>query len=202
MRLLVMAPYLEADMQVIEPGGAAEGALLAQAWAATGLPPLPMAAAPSGLYVARDVTWLHPGAPCEWPAENLQTVRRPLLGNTAPGEARLVLRGPAWRALAAPPALAGLDFTVVDIGGETPAALMAQLRGAGWVMGVGEDLMHAAFCPAGTKVIELCDARRFVPDAWQLSCRLDMTHAVLPCEGFRVDPDRLGGLLRMLKFRI
>jgi hypothetical protein len=54
----------------------------------------------------------------------------------------------------------------------------------------------SAFCPEGTKIIELCE-EDFVPDAWLLSCRLGMTYAVLP----RFDAARLDAMVRLLKFR-
>jgi hypothetical protein len=200
LRLLALAPYLAAGTQVLAPGGDEEGRALAQAWEALGLPPIDIVTPPAGLYVARDVVWLNPPAPCRWPGETLQSARGVVLRGAAAGEGRVFLQGAAARRFAGAAALeeavAALDFTVVDIGAGSPGAQLARLRDAGLVVGMGEDLLVSAFCPEGTKIIELC-GEDFVPDAWLLSCRLGMTHAVLP----RFDAARLDEIVRLLKFR-
>jgi hypothetical protein len=211
LRLLAMAPYLAPDTRVIAPGEAAAGQALAAAWQGLGLPPFEVVVAPpAAIYTARDTVRLDPAQPSQWPGEILRGVRTTLLQGAKPGRGRIFVRGRAAAAIANWPAfetaLGELGFGVIEAAAAPPASMLAELRGAGWLMGVGEDLLHAAFCPAGTKVVELSGDAAFDTAAWRLSCRLGLTHAVLPCAcvvgGFTVDAGRLADLVRMVSFRL
>lgn len=199
LRLLVMAPFLTSDMAALALGRAADADALALAWDWAGLPAWPVVAPPVGLYTGRDVTWVDPAWPWGWPAETLHAARSILLRGAAAGPGRLFLRGPASAALLNGEALEGLGFEVLDMASPVGDQL-PRLREAGLVVGVGEDLLATAFCPDGTKVVELC-GDSFRPEAWMLSCALGMSHAVLPCAGFALDARRLELILEMLRYR-
>jgi capsular polysaccharide biosynthesis protein len=101
--------------------------------------------------------------------------------------------------------LAELDFTILDFAATPPEAQLRALLAAGFIAGASADLAAAAFCPPGTKIIEITLAEAFAPEAWMLSCRLGFTHAVLPCasdeSGLQVNRDALSSLVFMLRFR-
>jgi hypothetical protein len=199
LRLAAMAPFLESGTAALDLADAGDAAALAAAWSWAGLPAWPVVTPPLGLYTGRDVTWMDPVSPWLWPAETLQAARSILLRGLEAGPARVFLRGKAAAALAHDAVPEELGFEVLDM--SAPAVdQLSRLRSAGLVIGVGEDLLAAAFCPAGTKVVELC-GDVFRPEAWMLSCALGMSHAVLPCAGFAVDGERLGRLLELLHYR-
>jgi hypothetical protein len=200
LRLLAMAPFLESGTSILALGSAADGENLAEAWGWAGLPVWPVVAPPVGLYTAHDVAWIDPALPWQWPAETLQAARSILLRGAETGAAKLFLRGRAAAALANSEALAGLGFEELDMSAPAPDQL-SRLREAAVVIGVGEDLLAAAFCPAVTKVVELCGDDAFRPEAWSMSCALGMSHAVLPCAGFAVDARSVGAMIDMLRYR-
>jgi hypothetical protein len=209
LRLLTMAPHLPAGTSVIAPPGAGAGPALSEAWHALGLPPINFVDAPPGQFTARDVIWIDPLAPGRWPAETLLAARAVFLRDARPGKSRVFLRGPAARGLANLSAvemtLAELDFTILDFAATPPEAQLRALLAAGFIAGASADLAAAAFCPPGTKIIEITPAEAFAPEAWMLSCRLGFTHAVLPCasdeSGLQVNRDALSSLVFMLRFR-
>jgi hypothetical protein len=200
LRLLAMAPFLQTGTSALALAHDADAAALEAAWAWAGLPAWPVVAPPLGLYTGRDVAWIDPALPWQWPAETLQAARSILLRGAEPGAARLFLHGPEAAALSNSAALLDMGFEALDMSAPAPRQL-ARLREAGLVIGVGDDLLAAAFCPSGTKVIELCGEDQFRPAAWMLSCALGMSHAVLPCAGLNLDARRLGLLLDMMRYR-
>jgi hypothetical protein len=214
MRMLVMAPHAPPGTSVLAPGDAALEQMLVQAWRALGQPALAWAALPAPAVVAADLVWSDPTPPWAWPEHVLRGLRALATGNaatasTGPGEARLFLRGARTQAVANWPELerflARLNFTVLRVDREKPDKLLPKLREAGWIMGVGDDLLLSVFCPRGLRVIELCGRAGFNQAAWRQSCALRLSHAVLPCRmtesGFTVDTYRLTALARMTGFR-
>ena len=208
LRLAVMAPYLQSGMATLALDDAGDAAALAAVWAYAGLPAWPVVTPPAGIYTARDVTWIDPVAPWQWPAETLQAARMVFVRGAPPGQNGVFLRGKAAAAIenvvAVEGELAALGFAVLDM--SAPAdEQVRRLREVGVVVGVGGDLLAAAFCPDGAKLVELSSDVAFRPEAWMVGCRLRMSHAVLPCAaagaGFAVDVVRLARMLRVLKYR-
>jgi len=210
LRLLAMAPHLPPGTAVLAPSWPGAGIALSEAWHCLGLPPIRIVDPPPGIFTARDVTTLDPPTPGAWPAETLLAARAIVLRDAQPGSDRCFLRGPAARAIANLSAvettLAELDFTIIDCAGTPPAAQLAQLRDAGCLVGVGDDLVASAFCPPGTKIVEITSNEAFRPEAWMLSCRLRFSHGVLPCVnselGLQVHRKQLAALILMLRFRL
>jgi capsular polysaccharide biosynthesis protein len=102
-------------------------------------------------------------------------------------------------------------FATYDLEGMTPRAQMALFRDAEFVIGPhGAGLANLLFCAPGTKVIELSPDSEFRPYFAQISDKLDLSHAVLPCavhgQGFNgrmtVDVDKFRMLLRQMLFRL
>jgi hypothetical protein len=210
LRLLVMAPHLPPGTEVLAPSGPGAGIALSEAWHSMGLPPIQIVDAPPGIFTARDIIWLEPLTPGSWPAETLLAARAIFLRDAEPGRDRCFLRGPAASAIANLSAvettLAELDFKVIDCAGTPPATQIAQLRSAGCLVGVGDDLVASAFCPPDTKIVEIASDEAFRPEAWMLSCRLRFSHGVLPCPngelGLQVNRKQLAALILMLRFRL
>jgi hypothetical protein len=101
-------------------------------------------------------------------------------------------------------------FTVHALEGMTPRAQMELFRDAACVVAPhGAGLANLLFCAPGTKVLELSPDCEFRPLFAQISDKLDLAHAVLPCPtddgGFfgrmTVDAARLRSLLRQLLAR-
>ncbi len=102
-------------------------------------------------------------------------------------------------------------FSVYELEGMTPRAQIELFRDAEFVIAPhGAGLANLLFCAPGTKVIELSPDTEFRPYFAQISDKLDLSHAVLPCavhgEGFNgrmtVDVGKFRMLLRQMLFRL
>jgi len=92
---------------------------------------------------------------------------------------------------------------VHELDGMTPRAQMELFRDAEFVVAPhGAELANLVCCAAGTRVLELSPESEFRPVFAQLSDKLDLAHAVLPCPvsegGFSGDMMVDAGAFRML----
>jgi hypothetical protein len=101
-------------------------------------------------------------------------------------------------------------FSMHTLEGMTPRAQMQLFQNADFIVAPhGAGLANLLFCAPGTKIIEFSPDCEFRPLFAQLSDKLDLVHAVLPCPtddgGFHgrmtVDAVRFRSLLRQLQFR-
>lgn len=95
-------------------------------------------------------------------------------------------------------------FETVMIEDLAPADYIALFASAEFIVAPhGPALAGLLFCQAGTRVLELSPDAEFHPAYWQLSEKLGLRHAVLPCpygeEGLALDMTRLRALFRMLR---
>ena len=127
---------------------------------------------------------------------------------------RLYVRRQGTRAVANPfvveSVLKKLGFTPMDMDGLAVPERIDLFRRAEMVVAAhGEALANLLFCRPRTQVVELSPDCQYRPDYAQLSCKLGLTHAVLPCatddgtfEGrLTVPAPRLNALLGMLLSR-
>jgi hypothetical protein len=90
---------------------------------------------------------------------------------------------------------------LVNLAALSPLAQLSVFAEASWVIGAtGADLAGLAFCAKGTRVMELAEAERFLPDAWMVAGKIGLNPAVLPCRG-DVDLERFEALGNMLANR-
>jgi hypothetical protein len=107
--------------------------------------------------------------------------------------------------LAAPAAacLRAAGFEAVP-NGLPPLVLLGLLTQAGWLAGASGRLMQH-FCPAGVRVVELCDAAAFSGADWMVSVKLGLMHGVARCEpamgGLSLDAEELNALLDVMALR-
>jgi hypothetical protein len=211
MRLLAIAPFLPPGTAVLRPWNAWVADGVTETWVALGFPALTIVEPPASLSAAADLMWAE-GPIWSWPAEVLQAIRRSVVVPGAKGEARYFLAG-AGPAIAEPrlfeKRLAALRFQQLNITSLPAAELATALGGAAALLGFGRDLRLSAFCPPGTRVIELAAPEShaeagFDPASWRQSEALLLTHGVLPCEvdqgEIAIDPARLTALIRTLDF--
>ena len=99
------------------------------------------------------------------------------------------------------------NFEVVTPENLDPAGPIAMFGAAEMIVAPhGASLANLLFCQAGTRVLELSPEAEFRPEFWQISEKLRLCHAVLPCpttngawDGeMTVDMQRLRGIFRML----
>jgi capsular polysaccharide biosynthesis protein len=164
----------------------------------------PSLVAPAALCVAADLMWLGQASTAELPAEVLVPFRdrvQRLVGGAA-GTRRIFVYGLGGATASATlEAMQERGFELVDLGALTPLGQMAAFAKAAWVVGAtGPDLAGLAFCAAGTRVIEVADAARFVPSAWLVAGKLGLNPALLPCHA-EIDWGRVDALAAMLGHR-
>jgi len=202
LRLFVLWPYLPPNAAVLLPPlGLPAG--VAVLWQELDMA-RPSVVAPAELCVAADLMWLGQANTAELPAEVLVPFRDRVqrLVDGAGGTRRIFAYGLAGATASATlAAMQARGFELVDLGALTPLGQMAAFAKAAWVVAAtGPDLAGLAFCAAGTRVIELADAARFVPSAWLVAGKIGLNPAVLPCQN-SVDWTRFDALTMMLSNR-
>jgi capsular polysaccharide biosynthesis protein len=107
-------------------------------------------------------------------------------------------------------AVTKLGFTVHEMKGLSAAEQITLFRGAAFVIAPhGADLSNLLFCAPGTRVIELSPDVHFRYFFAQVSDKLGLSHAVLPCANvagnfdgdMHVDRARLLALVRLMQAR-
>jgi capsular polysaccharide biosynthesis protein len=151
-----------------------------------------------------------------FPASVLRGARERVLKDlpAAPGGRRIYVRRPAGRrvdnAADIEAAVEKLGFTVHDMTGLSAAGQIALFREASVVIAPhGAELANLLFCAPGTRVIELSPDVQFRYFFAQLSDKLGLSHAVLPCASvtgnfdgdMHVDRASLLALLRLMQAR-
>jgi hypothetical protein len=141
---------------------------------------------------------------------DLRAARAPALqaGPPATQRRRIYVRRPATRtvqnAAEVERFLTQAGFEPVEMRGLSHMAQIALFESADFVIGPhGAELSNLLFCRPGTRVIELSPTAQFRPFFAQISDKIGLSHAVLPCStgdgGFDghmvVDIDRLAGLM-------
>lgn len=204
--LHVLQPMLPPEGRLLLPGAMveprAEGAGALEWLAALGLAGAAVVRTQAKLVHAADVTWLAHDAITDMPAFLVQSFRaRCHALHTPPAARRRVY-------LASQDASSRLVETFLHIRGfETvvaedlaPAAFIALFAAAEFIVAPhGDVLAGLLFCQAGTRVLELSPDTEFQPQFWQISEKLGLCHAVLPCPAGEVDLQRFRALFRMLR---
>jgi capsular polysaccharide biosynthesis protein len=163
-----------------------------------------------------EVYWLDDCFIEQMPAQFVQAARADMLARLGPRSAtnNIYIRRERTRTVANAERIEKIarrnGFSVHELEGMTPRAQMQLFQNADFVVAPhGAGLANLLFCAPGTKVIEFSPECEFRPWFSQLSDKLDLAHAVLPCPthdgGFfgrmTVDPGRFKALLRQLQFR-
>ena len=202
LRLFALWPFLpDSAKMLIPPGGLPSP--VAAAWQELGLARAAILA-PAALCLAQDLIWLGQERAALLPAETLSSFRDQAQSVAAPAERqrRIFVHGLGRETTAATlQAMADGGFELVDLTGASPLAQLSVFAESAWVVGAtGPDLAGLAFCAKGTRIIELADAERFVPDAWMIAGKIGLNPAVLPCRE-EVDLERFEALGNMLANR-
>jgi hypothetical protein len=155
-----------------------------------------------------DVTWLADAGAAGLPAFLLQSFRARVFALHPPAarERRLYVRPAAGRVAnggVVEAFLASHKFEIVTPENLDPASRIAMFGAAEMIVAAhGASLGSLLFCQAGTRVLELSPEAAFRPVFWQVSEKLGLCHAVLPCaargEAMTVDMQRLRAIFRML----
>jgi hypothetical protein len=196
LRLFVLWPYLPPGAAVLlPPVGLPAG--VAALWQELDMA-RPSILAEAELCVAADLMWLGQENTAQLPAEVLVPFRdRVQLLAGGGGTRRMFVHGLGDATPSA--TLVGMQergFEAVDLGNLSPLGQMAAFARAAWVVGAtGADLAGLAFCAAGTRVIELADAARFLPSAWLVAGKIGLNSALLRWRG---DWERFDDLAIML----
>ena len=216
LRLHVMAPFLPRGARLLVPPGFAQAAAGPLSMlAALGLTQFALLEAPATVCRLADAVWLDNTALATTPAALLLGFRARIaaLFPVPRGEpTRLYIKRSGARALAPNEAfdsfLATQGFTTIVAEELSPAARIAQFRGAEMVIGAhGDGLGDIVFCPDGARVLEISPRAQFRPRYWMLAEKCGLIHGVLPCvtEGggfdsvLQLDVGRLRVLFRVLR---
>jgi hypothetical protein len=212
--LHVMAPFLPAGTKLIMPAAREVDHLEAlRAW---GFGDWPTVEIDGPVCHVEDVYWLDQCSIQQMPAELVQAARADVLARLGPGgpKGNIYLTRERTRSVANRVLIEGVarnhGFSVHALEGMNPQAQMELFRDAACVVAPhGADLANLLFCAPGTAVLELSPDCEFRPLFAQISDKLDLVHAVLPCPtddgGFfgrmTVDVPRFRMLLRQLLTR-
>lgn len=163
-----------------------------------------------------EVYWLDQCFIEQMPAQLVQAARADVLARLGPGgpKRNVYITRERTRSVANAVMVESVmrksGFSVHALEGMSPRAQMELFRDAACVVAPhGAGLANLLFCAPGTKVLELSPDCEFRPLFAQVSDKLDLAHAVLPCPtddgGFfgrmTVDVPRLRMLLRLLLAR-
>jgi hypothetical protein len=202
LRLFALWPFLPDSAKLLVPPGGLPNAVAA-VWQELGLA-RESVATPFALCLAQDLIWLGQESAALLPAETLSAFRDQAQAVAAPPEQqrRIFVHGIGRETSGATlQAMADGGFELLDLAGVSPLAQLSAFAEAAWVVGrTGPDLAGIAFCAKGTRIIELAEAERFVPDAWMIAGKIGLNPAVLPCGG-EVDLERFEALGNMLANR-
>jgi hypothetical protein len=207
--LRIMAPFLPAGTALLLPGGLPPRVDYRGSLEAWGLGDFPVAEIAAPVCRVDEVFWLDNGRIEQIPAELVRRVRADILARLGPGDARrhIYIRRARTRRVVNAAAIELLarnhGFSVHELDGMTPRAQMELFRDAEFVVAPhGAELANLVCCAAGTRVLELSPESEFRPVFAQLSGKLDLAHAVLPCPvsegGFSGDMMVDAGAFRML----
>jgi hypothetical protein len=213
LRLRVMAPYLPAGIVLLVPDWAADFGPTLAAW---GFGDMAVARCAAPVARLEELFWLDRCRIEDLPAELVQAARRDVLDVLGPRGAGQALYVPGQgagsvanaRIIAAVTAKHGLATHALD--DMPPRARMELFRDADFVVAPhGDALANLLVCAPGTRVIELSPDCAFKPRYAQISDKLGLVHAVLPCAtddgGFAgrltVDVGYFRHLLRMMQAR-
>jgi hypothetical protein len=198
LRLHVLSAVAPAEAAYLLPAETPEA--FVQGLAALGFGGLKFVRLPTAPVMAADLIWLDEPDLTALPAEALAGPRV-RTGVRAAGTRRLFWPEDVTPATAA--ALAQEGFEAVQTG-LAPLLLTGLLAQAGWVAGVSGRL-KLLFCPAGTRVVEFCNAAVFGGEAWLMAAKLGMMHGVLPCTArngvLSADAEKLSALLQVMMLR-
>ena len=225
--LHVMAPHLPPGTKLLIPGtlrgfrgGSAEAAArhvdhmaVLREW---GFGDLPMVEIDAPVCHVEEVYWLDECFIDQMPAEFVQSARAAMLARLGPRREtkNIYIRRERMRTVANAQQIEKMalrnGFSMHTLEGMTPRAQMQLFQNADFIVAPhGAGLANLLFCAPGTKIIEFSPDCEFRPLFAQLSDKLDLVHAVLPCPtddgGFHgrmtVDAVRFRSLLRQLQFR-
>jgi hypothetical protein len=225
--LHVMAPYLPPGTKLLIPGtlrgfraGPAEEAARTvdhmSALREWGFGDFPIVEIDAPVCHVEEVYWPDECFIEQMPAQFVQAARADMLARLGPrGETNnIYIRRDRMRTVANDEQIEKMaqrnGFSVHTLDGMTPRAQMQLFQNADFVVAPhGAALANLLFCAPGTKVIEFSPECEFRPLFSQISDKLDLVHAVLPCPtddgGFHgsmtVDPVRFRALLRQLQYR-
>jgi hypothetical protein len=226
--LHAMAAYLPADTRLLIPGTLRDFRLGSptetaktvdhiQALVEWGLGDLPRLEVAESLCHAEEVYWLDNCAIEQMPRALVQAARAGVLARVpASGEkTRIYMRRADTRSVAnaakVEQVMLNNGFSFHEMEGLTPREQIQLFRNAEFVVAPhGAGMANLLFCEPGTKVIELSPDCEFRPLFAQISDKLDLAHAVLPCptddEGFfgrmTVDVEKFRALVRHMLFRL
>jgi hypothetical protein len=212
--LHILQPILPPDARLLLPADLPGGFDHMAALAALGLAGLPLARVQAKLVRAADVVWLEQDQISAMPAALVQSFRaRVHTLHPPPAARRMIFLKPARGPGIARPA--AMESFLQSRGCETVCLRDATTPEAITLFGAADMIVaprQAAlagllFCKAGTRVLELAPDDAFRPNFWQMSEKLGLLHAVLPCEtidttaqsDLLVDIEQLRALFRMLR---
>jgi hypothetical protein len=213
--LHILQPILPPDTRLLLPGTlpdlTATGSFDHMAvLAELGLAGMPMVRVQAPLVRAADVTWLEHDTIGAMPASVVQSFRARVHAAHAPSATsrRIFVKprhaGGASIAAAAQFLVQGHDFEIICPDELTFAQQIDLFAAAEFVVAPhGGSLAGLLFCQPRTRVIELSPDSAFNPMFWQISEKLGLYHAVLPCAvadgDMVVEMARLRPLFRMLR---
>jgi hypothetical protein len=159
---------------------------------------------------AADVTWLAQDPIADVPAFLMQSFRGRChsLHKPSATRRRVYLTPPEAPQLAKPiPVenfLTARGFETIVAEDLAPAEFIALFAAAEFIVAPhGAVLAGLLFCQPGTRVLELSPDAAFQPQFWQISEKLGLCHAVLPCalseDGLVIEFPRFRALFRMLR---
>jgi hypothetical protein len=202
LRLFALWPFLPDSAKMLVPPGGLP-APVAAAWQEFGLA-REAAAAPAEICLAQDLIWLGQESAALLPADTLSAFRDQAQSIAEPSRSdrRIFVHGLGREfSEATLSAMQEGGIELVNLAALSPLAQLSVFAEASWVIGAtGADLAGLAFCAKGTRVMELAEAERFLPDAWMVAGKIGLNPAVLPCRG-DVDLERFEALGNMLANR-
>jgi hypothetical protein len=203
LRLFALWPFLPDSAKMLVPPGGLP-APVAAAWQEFGLA-REAAAAPADICLAQDLIWLGQESAALLPADTLSAFRDQAQSIAEPppqSDRRIFVHGLGREfSEATLSAMHDGGIELVNLAKLSPLGQLSVFAEASWVIGAtGADLAGLAFCAKGTRVMELAEAERFVPDAWMVAGKIGLNPAVLPCRG-DVDLERFEALGNMLANR-
>jgi hypothetical protein len=149
---------------------------------------MPHAVVDAPVVRVEQIYWLWGGNLDMIAAGNLREARVCALQNVSPATQlrRIYVRRPAGRsvhnAAELESFLAQAGFETVEMRGLSHTAQISLFDSATFVIGPhGAELSNLLFCRPGTRVIELSPAAQFRPFFAQISDKIGLAHAVLPC---------------------